>query len=443
MGEPRFPRAAVRLRITAVAVAIVAAVLTLASVALVLFVDRSLTDQGRTAAATRADAVVSGPDPEGATIAVADAGDEFVQVLDASGAVVASSANVEGAGSIARPSPGTSVETTVPFEEGAFVVVSAADGERLVVVGRSLDDVGEATAAVGAGLAIGVPVVALVVGALAWWLVGRALAPVEAMRAEVERIGARDLDRRLPISRADDEIGRLGVTLNRMLDRLEAAQERQRRFVSDASHELRSPIASIREQAEVARAYPDRARVEDLADGVLEQDRRLQALVDDLLLLARLDEGAPPGATSEVDVDDLVLVEAARVRSAAGLSVHTRGIGPGRVAGSADQLSRLLRNLVDNAARHARSTVALGVSTAGGGVTVTVDDDGRGVPEHDRERAFERFVRLDEGRARDDGGTGLGLAIAREIARAHGGDVQLDTAPLGGLRATVRLPACT
>jgi signal transduction histidine kinase len=217
------------------------------------------------------------------------------------------------------------------------------------------------------------------------------------------------------------------------------AGERQRRFVADAAHELRSPVASIRQHAEVASAHPETTDVGELATTVGAEGVRLQALVDDLLLLARLDEGAGV-AREEVDLDDLVLAEAERLRATTTDEIRTRDVHAGRVRGEARSLERLVRNLGDNAARHA-GTVAFALAVEDGHVTLTVDDDGPGIPAADRERVFERFVRLDEGRGRADGGTGLGLAIAREVARAHGGDVTLADSSLGGLRAEVALPS--
>jgi signal transduction histidine kinase len=217
------------------------------------------------------------------------------------------------------------------------------------------------------------------------------------------------------------------------------AAERQRRFVADAAHELRSPVSSIRQHAEVASAHPATTDLHELATTVRAEGLRLQALVEDLLLLARLDEGRTM-ATRDVDLDDLVLTEANRLRSVTTDDIRTTDVGAARVRGDARSLERLVRNLGDNAARHA-ATVAFGLAAENGHVTLTVDDDGPGIPVADRDRVFERFVRLDEGRGRAEGGTGLGLAIARDVARAHGGEVTLADSPLGGLRAEARLPA--
>ena len=407
--------------------------------ALVRSVEASLTSDVLALASARAGEVAADP----GAIDDGDPEEEFVQVFDPRGTVVGSSTNVGGEPALAAPTPGSrSTIEAVPFEEGSFLVAAVAGSDGgVVIVGRSLDDVTDARQAMLGGLLLGVPVLTGLVGLLTWALVGRALQPVEAMRTEVERISARALDRRLPLPAGDDEIARLALTLNRMLERLEAAQRRQRRFVADASHELRSPLASIRQHVEVAREHSERTDLERLTEVVLEEDARLERLVEDLLLLTRLDEGGPPDAWEQVDVDDLALAEAARLRALDGAQVDTRGVGAGRVTGSRTQLERVIRNLGDNAARHARARVAIATAERAGSVVLSVDDDGPGIPVAERDRAFERFVRLDEGRSRDAGGAGLGLSIVREIVRAHGGDVSLGDSPLGGLHAEIRLPA--
>jgi signal transduction histidine kinase len=289
-------------------------------------------------------------------------------------------------------------------------------------------------------LAVGLPLLLAVVAVTTWIVVGRALAPVEAIRTEVDAISAAALHRRVPDPPADDEIGRLARTMNHMLARLEQAQARQRRLVSDASHELRSPVAAIRQHAEVALAHPDRTTVGELAGTVLAEDLRLQRLAEDLLLLTRADEHTLALRRRPVDLDDLVLAEARRLRGANGLRVDTSAVSAGRVEGDAAALRRMVRNLADNAARHADGRLALSVAERDGVVRLEVEDDGPGIPMADRERVFERFVRLDDARARDDGGSGLGLAIVAELVAAHGGTVAIGSSSLGGARVEVTLP---
>jgi signal transduction histidine kinase len=320
------------------------------------------------------------------------------------------------------------------------VGADTALGRRTVLVVRSTEAVTEPTAAVGGLLAVGLPLLLAVVAAITWIVVGRTLAPVEAIRAEVDAISAAALHRRVNLPPADDEIGRLARTMNRMLGRLEQAQARQRRLVSDASHELRSPVAAIRQHAEVALAHPDRTTTAELAATVLAEDLRLQRLAEDLLLLTQADEHTLTLRRRPVDLDDLVFDEARRLRHTSGLRVDTTAVSAGRVDGDAAGLRRVLRNLGDNAARHAAGHLAFSVTECDGLVLLGVDDDGPGIPEVDRGRVFERFVRLDDARGRDGGGSGLGLAIVAELARAHGGTVAVASSPLGGARVEVTLP---
>jgi signal transduction histidine kinase len=281
------------------------------------------------------------------------------------------------------------------------------------------------------GMLTGFPLLLGVVAGVTWLVTRRALRPVEGIRREMAVITAsEDLARRVPVPDTHDEIARLARTTNETLAALEASVERQRRFVADASHELRSPIASLRTQLEVGAAHPGLLDV----DGAVADTVRLQRLAADLLLLARLDAGERPAADARVDLAALAREQAA---GRAGVSVRAES---GEVAGSRAQLERLLANLLDNAQRHARSAVEVTVRGEGGQVVVAVADDGEGVPEADRERIFERFVRLDAARSRDDGGAGLGLAIARDVAVRHGGSLTAGEAPGGGALFELRLP---
>jgi len=226
--------------------------------------------------------------------------------------------------------------------------------------------------------------------------------------------------------------------MNAMLERLETGSDRQRRFVGDASHELRSPLATIRAAHEIAALHPDSRDWTATGRDVLAELDRLDHLVDDLLLLARADEHGLRLRTVDVDLEDLLNRETGRLRKLGRLTV-TVAAPPARVQGDPVQLARALRNLVDNAARHAEGRVDLRLQAVGENVAVEVEDDGPGIPEADRERVFERFVRLDESRTRASGGTGLGLAIAREISTAHGGSVSVE-AGARGARFVLVLP---
>ncbi len=287
----------------------------------------------------------------------------------------------------------------------------------------------------------GLPLLLLGLGAITWFSLGRALGPVGTMIDQVDRIGADSLDQRIAVPAADDELKRLATTMNRMLDRLQGASDRQRQFISDASHELRSPITATGATLDVARARPDDADWEHVAAVVDEENTRLASLVDDLLLLARMDEDAGSNATSyesAVDLEEICLVEADRPHP---VEVSVRVIEPARVIGNVSTLTRAIRNLVENAAAHADTSVRIAVGVRGREAFVRVHDDGPGVPPEYAERIFERFVRVDESRVRNGtGGAGLGLAIARRVAQGHGGRLQLVPDSAAGATFELALP---
>jgi signal transduction histidine kinase len=280
----------------------------------------------------------------------------------------------------------------------------------------------------------------IVVGVADWLLVGQALGPVERIRKRVQGIGAGGLTERVPVPETRDEIARLAQTMNQMLDRLQAGQATQRRFVSDASHELRSPLATLTAALEVVEADTTGRAWQELNQVMVAETNRMRRLVEDLLLLAKADDTGLRMQRTDVDLDDLVEAEIHRLRSSApGLTV-TGEVHPVRISGDPARLSQLIRNLVDNAARAARTSVRLTATQHNGNAFVTVEDDGDGIPAADRLRVFERFVRLDTSRARASGGSGLGLSIVQEITRAHQGSITLAPGPAGGTTATVVLP---
>lgn len=308
-----------------------------------------------------------------------------------------------------------------------------------VYAGSSLKDQQEAVSSVTQAMLLGLPVLLLVVGGVTWLVTRRALRPVEGIRREMAGITASaDLSRRVPEPDARDEVARLARTTNDTLAALESSVERQRRFVADVSHELRSPIASLRTQLEVGAAHPDLLDVE----GAVQDTVRLQQLATDLLLLARLDAGERPGE-GRVALGALVREELAQEQ----WGPHPVRIGESsewadaEVAGSRAQLTRVVVNLLQNAQRHAASRVEVSLRESrdadGRWAELEVSDDGPGVPEAERERIFERFVRLDDARSRDEGGAGLGLAIARDVAARHGGTLGVTE----GSRFVLRLPA--
>ncbi|WP_205304981.1 HAMP domain-containing sensor histidine kinase [Nocardioides sp. 616] len=461
-------RASVRLRTTAAAVVVVALALLVGTFVLLALVKDSLRDGVETTAEQRVSSLIDQIETSGLPAPGAGDGrgpggpgdpggdgpgseldddlddpeepDELVwQVIDASGSVVRSSEPLERS----LPTEDTD-EVRLPGAGPPYLVVAGVartqGREYVVAVAASLEGVEESAEALVGPLLIGLPLLLLLVGGTTWVVATRALAPVERIRREVEQITGDRLDRRVPVPASRDEIHRLAQTMNSMLGRLESSRQRQQQFVADASHELRSPLASIRQTAEVAQTHPGALPEGELADAVLEDSLRMQRLVEQLLLLSRADEGAVVRTHQEVDLDDLALTEARRVRRT-GLDVDTTGVGAGRVLGDRTSLGQVVRNLVENAARHAEKTLAVSVRESAGAVELSVEDDGPGIAEADRERVFERFVRLDEARTRDAGGSGLGLAIVREIVTALGGSVQVDSSPLGGARFVVRLPA--
>jgi signal transduction histidine kinase len=364
--------------------------------------------------------------------------DEILQIIGADGSVRAASEDArEKLGSTPLPVDDDLQTTTV---DGETVLVVSEDIERdqTLVLAVSMEDDAETLATVATLLAIALPLLLLLVAVTTWSVVGRALRPVELIREEVDGITAERLHQRVPVPETADEIAALATTMNGMLDRLDAAATAQRRFVSDASHELRSPLATIRQHAELAQAHPDVTSIGELAEVVSEEGLRLQGIVESLLLLARLDEGASTHDEA-VDLDDIALGEVRRLR-AAGIDVDGSGIHAARVHGDPRLLGQLVRNLADNAVRHSRGHVAIGVTPSDGYVFVTIEDDGTGVPAEERERIFERFVRLDEARSRDAGGSGLGLAIARGIAASGHGTLTVDDSRWGGARFVLTLP---
>ncbi|SDT15726.1 sensor histidine kinase [Actinopolymorpha singaporensis] len=379
-------------------------------------------------------------------------GVSFVQVVDGRGRVTAASAGADRLVPMLGPGNLTSVRSgarlTVDGEQlgitGAVRVVGEPlPGGRTVLVAVSERGTAESIGVVKGTLLVAFPILVGLLAAVAWRVVGWTLAPVETLRRGAAEITGTSSARRLPVPAGNDEVHRLAVTLNDMLERLESTRRRQRAFVADAAHELRSPLASMRTQLEVAvrldTPAPGAGSQPELLTDLLTDLNRLADLTNDLLLLARADEGALPPPAERVDVAALAKELAGRYAGAR-VPVQVEAPEARWVRGTPGALRQLIANLADNAVRHATTQVRVAVEDPGEGVLITVTDDGPGIAPADRERVFGRFTRLDDARARDDGGSGLGLAIVRELARLHGGTVTLaDAGP--GVRAEVRLPA--
>ncbi|SEE31867.1 Signal transduction histidine kinase [Streptomyces sp. 2231.1] len=477
------PFASVRARAALAATAVVSIALVAAGILVVAVLRHNLTERAGLEAEVTARTVAGAQaalNGDFGTLDLPDDEDDLVQVADASGKVVAAGDELRGRGVIsdyapapapagtasggrheddddnddhghdstpARGKVGTEVgRRTLTVRVGdesheyrfAAVQGTTYDGRTYTVyAGASLADEQATSDQVVRAMLAGLPCLLVVVAGVTWLVTRRALGPVEGIRAEMAEItGSGDLARRVPEPGSRDEIARLARTTNQTLAALEQSVERQHRFVADASHELRSPIASLRTQLEVAEQHSELLDVPDLLQDVV----RLQHLAADLLLLARLDAGERPLDTL-VDLDALVREEVARRARIDRITPAVTAADTAlEVKGSRNQLSRVLGNLLDNAQRHASTGITVTVDAVGDAVVLTVADDGDGVAPADRTRVFERFVRLDEGRSRDEGGAGLGLAIARDVVSRHDGTLTLTDAPAGGAAFRISLP---
>lgn len=450
----RLPRG-IRLRTTVAATVVVALALLSASVALVLLQRQQLIDGRTEVAKQQIDTIAEEIDDRGLDavnanalkLAVGDAA--LLQILGPDGAVLLSTDDDYSTQPITArtPPPDETTEQTVPSlpdDAEPFVVVARGvrtdDGVVRVVAAQSLDSVREATGVLVALLSVGAPLVLLILAGTTYAVVGRALAPVEAIRRRVAEVTTADQDTRVPVPDSADEIARLAETMNAMLARLQAAAVAQHQFVADASHELRTPLATIRTTTELATLHPEAMDLERASTSILTETHRLERLVSDLLLLARSDERGLIMHLEDVDLDDIVTGEIARFRAKKTLTVVVDVVSV-RVRGDAQHLLRAVRNLMDNAAKFASTRVEVRLGVSDGTAQLTIADDGPGIEVSERERVFERFVRLDESRERGTGGTGLGLAITRQIALAHAGDVRAIAPEFGtGARVQLSLP---
>lgn len=472
MAEPRFAaprrprswlrRRSLRAKLTLIATLVFAAGLAAGAVLLVVALTRSLTagvDQPARQTARSVAALVDSGEALPEPLPVGNGNTVAVQVLTAGEQVVAASAGGDHLVPLLTPAeiarvragdvlavPGARAGVSGPLRV-VGVRAGAGNGSMTVVVAVGAGPVDEGERALTIALGVGAPILLVLLALVSWYVVGRALRPVEALRRGAEDITGSGGSRRLPLPESRDEVGRLALTLNDMLARLDASSAQQRSFVSDAAHELRSPLASLRTQLEVARRLGGRAEWDATAAGALLDVERLSRLVDDLLLLARLDER--PGARLRRTAVDCGALADSVASGYAGSRVAVRVTSPvptaSSVHGDAEALRRVLANLIDNAVIHAAALVEISVVRDGAWVLIRVADDGPGIPASERARVFDRFTRRDDSRSRLAGGAGLGLPIVRELVRSHGGTVELTDARAGesppGLAATVSLPA--
>jgi signal transduction histidine kinase len=377
-------------------------------------------------------------------------GSQVVQVVDSSGAVVSASMTADRLTPLLRPpelakalaGERISIPGARAGLSGTLRAIAVPSGPTTaapsVIVAVPVGDIEQSQRILRTTLLIAYPPLVAIMALIAWRMIGSALRPVETLRSGAARISGSDQDERLAVPETADEIRALALTLNDMLDRLAASRGRQRAFVADAAHELRSPLASMRTQLEVAQRLGEGG---ELTTDLLADVARLSTLVEDLLLLARAgNDTRNPPARESVDVRALLLATAERY-SGSRVPVSVAQGQPVYANVNSEELRRALSNLVDNAVRHAGSKVVLEVHAAGGGAVLTVVDDGPGIPAEERDRVFERFARLDDARDRDAGGTGLGLAIVKELLRRSDSSISLQDTPNGpGLTATLHLP---
>jgi signal transduction histidine kinase len=439
-----------RWRMVVVATSLVAVVVALTGVLVGIAIREELVDNADEVALARAEQLselaARGALP--ARIARADEFEAAVQVVRGD-QVVSATSNAPGADFFDLPAQPAGEEDVTPVDylpiddDGPYRVAAVGTatprGDATVYVAVDVEDIGEFLATLARKGAVGMMVLLAVFACALWLVVGRTIGSVEAIRRRAELITGRRLDERVPEPTPHDEIFRLARTLNDMLSRLERSAKRQERFVADAAHELRTPLTTLRTRLETAMLRSGGDPDPGLLSELWSQTVRMGSLVDQLLLLARSDAGTLPYLDQPVDLDD-VLHDVLTSTPTGGVSVRARHVEPVQVRGNAALLEQVVRNLVENAVRHATSAVDLASSSDGTTAVVTVDDDGPGIAPTDRADVFHRFVRLDNSRDRSLGGVGLGLDIVAEMVLFHYGSVQVSDSPSGGAWFSVRLP---
>ncbi|MGC4935331.1 sensor histidine kinase [Gordonia sp. DT30] len=442
----------VRARLTLLATALVTLALGIAAVILVVAIHQILLRSADGATTSRAHQIADVLSTEGVrgvdrSLLAPTRDINLVQIVDAAGRVQLSSS----------PTPTARLAPAVPVGESAIVDgatttpngpeyrgtvlgVHTPDGPVTIEVGALERPIDWLVLVVGLMCCIVFPIIVIGIAILTYYFVGRALAPVEDIRRQVEEISGEGVNHRVPEPATGDEIATLASTMNAMLDRLDTARARQVQFVNDASHELNSPLATLVGLLDLARATGQPIDPDTVNTVMMPEALRLQSMVSDLLLLARADESGVPLQVTDVDLDEIVSAEITRLESLGRFTIDAHIVAV-RVRGDPEKLARALRNIADNATHHARDRLGFSMTLddAGTQVSVTVADDGPGIPDADKPRVAERFVRLDTARERH-GGSGLGLAIVTEIIRAHHGEVIVGDSPAGGAAIGFALP---
>lgn len=437
MSHFRFSMSSVRFKTTVASVVVVGVALFGASLWLIAHQRSSLTAGFQSTALLRAQdlssALKEGTLPTNLAVQYEDS--SFLQVINEKGDVVASSVNITGEKSIKLPIPASQTSafytiSNLPAGDSDFRVVGlrvqTAAGNFIIISGVSLEQVTDGVSSLTYSLLVAMPVLLFLIGLLTWIVVGLAFRPVEDITRMVFEITAHDLHRRVPQPRSDDEISYLAQTMNKMLERLEKSDQQQRAFIGDVSHELRSPLASVQAQLEVHKMHPETAPSGQVVNDVLEEVSRMNQLINDMLLLATVEEQKISTSFEFFSLDEVVLREVEKIEGFTPLTINISNVHPVEVFGSERHLARLLRNLLENATRFATANIRVSLSMTASGAQLRIDDDGPGIPIEERESVFHRFARLDESRTRTDGGIGLGLAIVRKIADVHHATVRIE-----------------
>jgi signal transduction histidine kinase len=435
----------VRARIAASAALLVAIVLVVVSVVLVETQRDALTDQLDESLAAEAERIAASIEEAQPPLVGDD--DLYVVVVDSGGRVVFESLGDEDLDA--------SSDVLVAAHDGATVIIDSdphrvvseeyddGAGEGRVIVAGASDDIDDNVGDLIRALLLIVPAALAALLVVVWMLVGRALRSVERIRARVASIDVGALAERVPVPEGGDELTRLAETMNAMLDRLDESVRRQQRFAGDASHELRTPLTRMRTELEVDERDPATADPAATRRSQLDEIEGMQRMIEDLLLLARGDAGSLVRSTDVVDLDDVVLEEVG-AQPPSPVTIDASSVSAAQVLGSRDELQRVVRNLLDNARRHATGRVEVGLAEIDGTAVLTVADDGPGIAVADRQRVLERFARLDESRTGGGRGgerhAGLGLAIVHDIVRRHAGTLTIGESRLGGAEVSVHLP---